>query len=269
MNACREDLADLALAGRVIANAYVRPRSSYCVTPREAMRAKPDTSSAAVSELLHGEEFAVLETSAGWAWGYSRHDGYVGYVPVGSLDQALPPTHRVPAAALIFEAADIKSLIIARLPAFAKLHAEPTDNAPFFAAAGGFVHARHVQPVDHIEPDPVAVAETLVGTPYLWGGRSGDGLDCSGLVQQVLACAGIAAPRDSDQQQALGAAIADPATLKRGDLVFFPGHVGIMADTTRLAHANAYWMAVTVEPLADVVARLSDHPQPITAMRRI
>jgi cell wall-associated NlpC family hydrolase len=139
----------------------------------------------------------------------------------------------------------------------------------FLATSGGYVHCRHLRRLDQVTSDPVAVAEALLGVPYRWGGRSGDGVDCSGLVQLALAAAGIAAPRDSDQQRSLGQPVEPGAPLARGDLVFFPGHVGMMADGERLVHANAHWMAVTIEPLEAVKQRHPAHPQAVTAIRRL
>jgi cell wall-associated NlpC family hydrolase len=139
----------------------------------------------------------------------------------------------------------------------------------FLRADETYLHKRHLIAIGDIADDPVVIAERLIGTPYRWGGRSGDGIDCSGLVQLALAFSGIAAPRDSDQQrEGLGAPLAEHAVARRGDLVFLPGHVGIMADPFTLLHANAWWMAVVREPLADVLARLPED-QGIIARRRL
>jgi cell wall-associated NlpC family hydrolase len=171
--------------------------------------------------------------------------------------------------ALIFADADIKAPLVGRLSLGALLHGQ--TNGDFLRIDSGFIHSRHVRAIDAIESDPVAVAERLIGAPYLWGGRAADGIDCSGLVQRALGLGGIAAPRDSDQQRdGLGRSLGDDEALMRGDLVFFPGHVGLMVDAEHIIHANAFWMAVTVEPLADVVARLAPtHASPISARRRI
>ncbi|HEY0269976.1 MAG TPA: C40 family peptidase [Sphingomonas sp.] len=252
----RRDLADIALADRVFAPHYALPVDYGCVAIAVPIRTAPSTDAGAVSELLRGETFAAVDWSGQWAWGYSRHDNYVGYVPIDALGPVVAPTHVVTApAALRFAAPDIKSPVLERLPMGARLAIDGIEGT-FLRAGDGFVHHRHIGAASDIAPDVVAMAERLIGTPYRWGGRSGDGVDCSGLVQLALAFAGIAAPRDSDQQrETLGAAIAEGAPAQRGDLVFLPGHVGLMADATNLVHANAHWMAVTREPLADILAR--------------
>lgn len=272
VHAFRPDLADAALRGRVEAARFVEPELRACTAGRAAMRAAAHDNAVAVSELLWGEGFAVLEEAGGWAWGWSVHDHYVGHVRAEALGPAAPPpTHRVMATqALLFCAPSIKAPVLARPPMGAPVAALGEDG-DFLAVAGGFLHRRHLAPADRPEPDPVSVAARLMGAPYLWGGRSAAGVDCSGLVQVALGLCGIAAPRDSDQQRAaLGRPVDPNGPLARGDLVFFPGHVGFMADPVTLLHANAHWMAVVAEPLADVVARLrgAGHPDPVLAIRR-
>jgi hypothetical protein len=234
-----------------------------------ALRNAPSEDAQAVSELLMGEDFWLLDASGGWAWGRCGHDGYVGYLPEDAL--AAPgaaPTHIVSViAALVFAAPDIKAPVVASWPAGVRIGG--IVEGDFLATAAGYVHRRHLRRLDEMTSDPVAIAENLVGVAYRWGGRSGDGVDCSGLVQLALAAAGIAAPRDSDQQRDLGRAVAPGMVLARGDLVFFPGHVGMMADSERLVHANAYWMAVTIEPLETVERRHPSHPHAVTAIRRL
>ncbi len=269
MHAVRRDVADIALADRVFAPHYARATPCHCVTASTMLRGAPGDEAIAVSQLLAGEAFALLDVAAGWAWGYSAHDNYVGYVRADALGRQPEATHVVPAAsALVFAEPDIKSPLVATLPIGARLSG--VDDRGFVAGAGGFVHPRHLRAIDPPESDPVAVAERITGMPYLWGGRGGGGIDCSGLVQVALGLCGIAAPRDSDQQRVLGREIAPGQPLRRGDLIFFPGHVGLMVDADRMIHANAYRMAVTIEPLADVVARLSAaHAEPVLARRRL
>lgn len=270
VNAIRGDLADLALAGKYFAPHYSSPQGFSLSATRSAMRSKPDHGSTAVSELLHGELFQAIDVAGGWAWGFSAHDHYVGYVPIAALGTPFEPTHLVSSpAALVFAEANIKSPELTRLPMGARVAGEV--EGAFVKTSGGFIHLRHLSNMGQEAADPVAIAESLTGSPYLWGGRSSFGLDCSGLVQLCLAQCGIAAPRDTDMQMtALGQEIGPDGALQRGDIIFFPGHVGFMADGANLIHANAYWMQVTTEPLAEVVARLADgHAQPVLARKRI
>lgn len=230
----------------------------------------PDALSEASSQLLHGEGFAVLDLAGNWAWGYSTHDHYVGYVAADLLGEQRPATHIVSAReALVFAEPSIKSAVVAVLSLGARLVG--TDSDKFVETSLGYVHQRHVSSIASKLPDYVATAEGLLGSPYRWGGRGAGGIDCSGLVQLVLGLAGLDCPRDTDQQiTALGTEIGDGDALTRGDIIFFPGHVGLMIDEHNLIHANAYWMAVTIEPLTDVVARLApEHEKPITGRRRI
>jgi cell wall-associated NlpC family hydrolase len=269
VNAYRRDIADVALAGTLFAPHYAAPMASMGGSTAMMLKA-PGHDAEAVSQLLPGEEFAVLDLAGGWAWGFSLHDHYVGYVDARLLAPITAPTHRVSAReALIFAGPSIKTPMRGTLPFGARLTGEIQDG--FLATDDGFVHARHIVAVDDLSDDPVAVAETLIGAPYLWGGRGGDGIDCSGLVQAALAACGIAAPRDTDmQRETLGTLLPEEARLRRGDIVNFPGHVGLMVDEDRLIHANAHWMAVVVEPLADVVARLlPQYDRPILSRRRL
>ena len=269
MHAVRRDVADVELADRVFAPHYARATRCHCVAAAAMLRQDPHAGARAVSQLLRGEEFAVLDVAGGWAWGYCGHDRYVGYVAADALGKLAEPTHVVAGSgALVFEEADIKSRAVADWPVGARFRGELRDG--FIAAEEGFVHVRHARALHAFDSDAAAVAERLVGLTYLWGGRGGGGIDCSGLVQLSLALCGTAAPRDSDQQRALGREIGRDEPLRRGDLIFLPSHVGMMADGNRLIHANAFWMAVTVEPLAQVTARLADrHAEPILARRRI
>lgn len=269
--AVRKDIADIALADRVFAPHYAEAEQARVAVPSVALREGPSDDARAVSQLLFGEGFAVIDSEGGWAWGYGLHDHYVGYLPAAVLgDMGAEPDHVVRAAsALVFADADIKSPVVATLPMGSRFAA--TAEGAFLRAENGFIHSRHAGAIAAAEQDVVAVAERLLGQPYRWGGRGGDGVDCSGLVQTAFALCGLAVPRDTDQQaEAIGEEIADGAALRRGDLIFFPGHVGLMADGETLVHANAHWMAVVREPLADVVARLQpEHEKPVLSRRRV
>lgn len=270
INAWRDDLADIALEGVVDVPRFAVPVRHRLTAPQAPIRKAPEADAVAVSELLSGEAFDVLDVAGGVAWGYSVHDRYVGYVDAALLAEgADAPTHRIAApTALVFARPDIKSTVIGALPMGAPIRADGHDET-FVSATGGYVHRRHIAALDDHAADPVAVAERFLGTPYKWGGRTRGGLDCSGLVQVALGACGIAAPRDSDMQAALGREVED-RRYRRGDLVFFPGHVGFMFDETRLLHANAFFMSTVIEPLADVVGRLlPQYDAPVTAVRRL
>lgn len=272
LSAIRSDLADVDAASQHLSPHYAAALPYRCAARSAMVHGKPDPAESATTQILHGEAFHVLDIRAGWAWGYCGHDHYVGYVPMAALarDAGEVPTHRVTGGdALLFATASIKAPAVMALPAGSLVAG--TEDGAFLQTQDGFVHLRHVTPVAQFAADPVAVARESLGLAYLWGGRGDGGVDCSGLVQTALGQCGIAVARDTDQQAGtIGRALGDDEALVRGDLVFFPGHVGIMADADTLLHANAYWMRVVEEPLADVVARLVDqYEQPVTARRRI
>jgi cell wall-associated NlpC family hydrolase len=269
-HAYRPDIADITLAGVLFAPHYARAENCRCIADAATLRPQPSPDAPAISQLVHGEGFALIDKAGGWAWGRCLHDDYVGYLRADALGPMQAPTHRVTAQlALVFANPDIKAPVLKALAIGAQIAGTEEDG--YLRIDEGYIHARHVAPLSAVAADPVAVAERMLGAPYRWGGRGAEGVDCSGLIQRALELAGIDAPRDSDMQRdQLGEALPDGAPLRRGDLVFFPGHVGFMLDEAQLLHANAYWMSTVIEPLADVVARLKPtHAQPITARKRI
>jgi cell wall-associated NlpC family hydrolase len=257
-HAWREDLADIALADLVAVPNYVAPAEMLVV--RQAPLLGADSADApAVSELLPGERFAVLDTGHGFAWGFGLHDHYVGHIALDALAPAdtAVTTPIGPGDALLFAEPRVKAEVRGTLPMGARVgwqdHDERFVKLTAGPGAGLFLHRRHLllAPVT----DWVAAAEQFVGTPYRWGGRSRAGVDCSGVVQVARMLGGHACRRDSDMQAADAAADVPPGEARRGDLACWPGHIGVMLDGERLLHANAHWMACVVEPLADVVAR--------------
>jgi cell wall-associated NlpC family hydrolase len=251
----RDGTAARSLEGIVPADRYLDTTVWQTVVPSASLRHAPSSGAEQLDQLLFGELFEVLDEADGWAFGQAVRDGYVGYVEAAALGEPpTTPTHTVRALRTYgFSAPSIKAPPIG-LYSMNALVAEDRREGRFVKTAGGWFVEEHLVPIGDAEPDYVAVAERFVGTPYQWGGRESLGLDCSGLVQQALYASGRNCPRDSDQQAAMGEPVE---TLRRGDLVFWPGHVAIMTSETDIIHANGARMAVTIEPLAEAIARTS------------
>ncbi len=252
----RGDLAARALEGVVAADAYADSQVQVAIVPAVAIRRTPDLTGEQLDQLLFGEIFEVLGEQDGFAWGQSRRDGYVGFVERAALAPAgALPTHRVAAIrTYAFAEPSIKTRAFGPYSINALVRIEAREGRFAKAAGTGWFVEDHLAPIGRFEVDPVTVAERFLGAPYLWGGRESLGLDCSGLTQQALAACGIAYPRDTDQQERLGQPLA-AADLRRGDLVFWKGHVAMMLDAERIIHANAHHMATAIEPLSQTRAR--------------
>lgn len=271
-NAFRPDLAASHLRGQVEAARFADGTYYEVIEPVADLRHAAAPDAALDTQALYGERVTVYETTEeGWAWGQLETDQYVGWLPANALaTPGAPATHKVIVPrTLCFPAANIKLPPLAALPMGAAV-AVARQEEPFSVTHNGWhIPAGHIAPLSATYKDYVAVAEMLLGAPYLWGGKSSLGIDCSGLVQVALAAAGIAAPRDSDmQERALGRAIA-VEELARGDLVFWKGHVAIARDARTLIHANAFHMMVAVEPLAGAVARIAAAGHKVSAIKRL
>jgi len=272
----RSDLAAKYLQGKVQALRYVEGRMCEVIAPQAPLRAEPRPDAPLLTEALKGERVTLYdENEEGWAWGQLATDLYVGWMPASALAAAgAPPTHRVKALrTLVFPGPSIKLPPVEALPLGARIAIDRFEERLAVTKTGGYVPAIHLAPLDAHEPDFVAVAERFLGVPYLWGGRTVLGLDCSGLVQIALAACGRACPRDSDMQEAaVGTMVtvaADYSDCQRGDLVFWKGHVAIVRQHDSLIHANAFHMAVAIEPLADALARIRASGSEVTSVRRI
>lgn len=272
----RGDLAAKHLQGKVQAARYVEGRVFEIIAPQAPLRVEPWPDAALLTEALKGERVTIYdETEEGWAWGQLATDLYVGWLPASALaGPGAPPTHKVAALrTLVFPGPSIKLPPVEALPLGAKIAIARIESRLAVTVAGGYVPAAHLQPIGEFASDFVAVAERFLGVPYLWGGKTALGLDCSGLVQVALTACRIACPRDSDMQEAaLGtpAMVArDHSDLKRGDLIFWKGHVAVVRDRHSLIHANAFHMAVAVEPLGEAIARIGASESEVTGVRRI
>jgi len=272
LNPFRPDLAASHLRGKVEAAHFVDGTPYEVIEPVADLRREPSHEARLDTQALLGERVMVYEmTQEGWAWGQLASDGYVGWLSANALGSPGPaPTHKVTALrTLVFAAPDIKTPPLCGLPLGARVAVARQDDRFAVTAANWHIPLPHLVPIDAKEPDFVAVAEKFLGTPYLWGGKTSLGLDCSGLVQIALQAAGIPCPRDSDlQEQALGKPSA-LAQLRRGDLVFWKGHVAIARDHDTLIHANAFHMAVAIELVAEAVARIKAAGSDIASVRRL
>lgn len=260
----RADLAAAFLAGQVTAERFVEGEAFHVIVPHAGLRPRPEAACPLDSEVLYGEGFTVYEDRKdGWLWGQLESDGYVGYIPRAAVTRgvATPATHvvAVPRSHL-YPAPDLKRPAVIALPMGARLAVTgASDDGRWLAlSCGRYIFAAHVAPLGKVVPDLVMTAEAFMGTPYLWGGRTGEGIDCSGLVQAALFRAGYPAPRDSDMQSRAGAA-HDPQVHgagRRGLLLCYPGHVAFDRGDGTVVHATAAVMAVTIEPRTALEARV-------------
>jgi cell wall-associated NlpC family hydrolase len=272
----RADLADERLRGQVEAERFTTGTVKCVIAPFSALHRHPSREAPMDTQAIFGESVTVYDEHEGWAWVQLHGDGYVGYLPSAVLGEpGAEPTHKVRAIrTFVYPGPNLKLPYQDYLTLNAKVAVTETQGDYTRLAAGGWVFTAHLSGLDGFDADYVGVAERFLHTPYLWGGKTSLGIDCSGLVQTVLTASGIKAPRDSDmQERELGTPVAvtpDLSGLRRGDLVFWKGHVGLMMDETNFIHATGHSMTVMIEPLSVAEERIRRTSYgPISSIKRL
>src|SRR6478736_6563302 len=268
----RPEIAAKYLQGQVEAAQFVEGKRFEVIEPSADLRRAPSHDAPLDTQVLLGECVTVYETTdEGWAWGQLESDGYVGWLSSNALGAVgAAPTHKIAVPrAFAFAGPDIRLPPAVALPMGARVAVARQDERFAVTALGWHIPEVYLAPVKVRQPDFVAVAERFVGTPYLWGGKTSLGLDCSALVQISMQAAGLSCPRDSDMQELALGKLSSLASLRRGDLVFWKGHVAIAIDPDTLLHANAHHMMVAIEPTDDAIMRIKAAGSEVTSVRRI
>ncbi len=267
LNAYRPDLADERLNGQVEASRFTAGTLMQVSDSVVDLRAEPRPDSGPQTQIIFGDLVRVFEEQEGWCWVQAERDGYTGYVSAASLEKpARETTHMVIVPrTFVYSGNDLRFPYTKALSLGSRVriagYSEKRGTEYALLESGEALIAKHLAPLNEHAADYVAVAETLMHTPYLWGGTSGFGIDCSGLVQLSMWVTGRTVLRDSDMQEnSLGEIIEPDASysnLKRGDLVFWKGHVAICAAPDMLIHASGHTMTVTLEPLKEAIKRIA------------
>jgi cell wall-associated NlpC family hydrolase len=272
INAFRPELAAKHLQGQVEAKRFVEGVRHEVAEPFVALRRMPSHEARLDTQALFGERVIVYETTdEGWAWSQLETDGYVGWLSAGALGKTgKAPTHKVSVPrTLAFPGPDIKLPPAVALPMGTQLAIVRQDERFGVTANGWHLPLAHLAPIKARQKDFVVIAQEFLNAPYLWGGKTSLGIDCSGLVQVALQAAGIVCPRDSDMQEMTLGKLSSLGELRRGDLIFWKGHVAIARDGETLLHANAHHMMVVIEQASDAIARIKATGSDVTSVKRI
>ncbi len=271
----RPDLAAKYLEGKVEAARFVIGEEFEIADALAPLREAPFSEAMLLTQALMGERVTIYDRNGeGFAWGQLNSDGYVGWLPDRALGKPVAtPTHKVTAIrTFAFPGPSIKLPPVDTLVMGATVTVIREDGTFAITRDGWYLPLPHVGTIDRHADDFVAVAEQFAGTPYLWGGKSSLGIDCSGLVQVSLNAAGTGCPRDSDMQQdSLGRTLgaSEIKKLQRGDLIFWKGHVAIVRSADTIVHANAHHMATTIENTSNAIARIRASGSEILAIKRL